>query len=61
LSSYPDKFDVVVAADVIYEVEQVAPLLDTVAALLKGDLQFSYYIFTIANYNNFKLLFLLLL
>jgi len=39
LSSYPSKFDVIVAADVIYEVEQVAPLLDTVAALLKGNLE----------------------
>lgn len=35
LSSYPDKFEVVIAADVIYEDSQVEPLLDTVAAILR--------------------------
>jgi len=38
LSCNPGKFDVIFAADVIYEECQVDPLLDTVAALLKGDL-----------------------
>ena len=37
LSCYPEKFDVIFAADVIYEECQVDPLMDTVAALLKGD------------------------
>ena len=36
LSEYPDKFDVLIAADVIYEEEQIVPLLDTVEAILKG-------------------------
>lgn len=35
LSTYPDKFEVVIAADVIYEESQVEPLLDTVAAILR--------------------------
>lgn len=39
LSSYPDKFEVVIAADVIYEDCQVEPLLDTVAAILRRKLQ----------------------
>lgn len=37
LSSYPDKFDIICAADVIYEEEQIVPLIETVAALLKGN------------------------
>eukprot|EP01036_Dinobryon_divergens_P022854 gene22854-31153_t len=39
LSCYPEKFDVIFAADVIYEEGQVNPLMDTVAALLKGSSQ----------------------
>lgn len=39
LSSYPDKFEVVIAADVIYEDCQVEPLLDTVAAILRRKCQ----------------------
>eukprot|EP01037_Dinobryon_pediforme_P023678 gene23678-25190_t len=39
LSSYPDKFDIICAADVIYEEEQIVPLIETVAALLKDNLQ----------------------
>jgi predicted nicotinamide N-methyase len=35
LSSYPDKFEVVIAADVIYEEEQIEPLLDTVRAVMR--------------------------
>jgi predicted nicotinamide N-methyase len=35
LSEYPAKFDVLIAADVIYEDEQVEPLLATTAAILK--------------------------
>jgi predicted nicotinamide N-methyase len=34
-SQYPDNFDVVCAADVIYEREQVAPLINTVATIMK--------------------------
>ena len=37
LSCNPEKFDVIFAADVIYEECQVDPLMDTVAALLKGN------------------------
>ena len=33
---YPDRFDVVIAADVIYEESQVKPLIDTVVEILKG-------------------------
>lgn len=36
LSSYPDKYEIVIAADVIYEDAQVEPLLDTVCAIMKG-------------------------
>ena len=36
LTTYPDKFEVVIAADVIYEESQVEPLLDTVCAILRG-------------------------
>ena len=38
LSTYPEKFEVVIAADVIYEESQVEPLLDTVAAILRRKL-----------------------
>lgn len=37
LSTYPDKFEVVIAADVIYEEEQIEPLLDTVCATLRSE------------------------
>jgi predicted nicotinamide N-methyase len=36
LSNYPDKFQVVVAADVIYADEHVIPLIDTVCAVMQG-------------------------
>lgn len=35
-SEYPAKFDILMAADVIYEAEQVEPLISTVRALIKG-------------------------
>lgn len=34
---YPDRFDVVLAADVIYEPEQVEPLIATVKEIMKGE------------------------
>lgn len=37
ISSFPEKFDVVIAADVVYEDAQIEPLLTTVSAILKGD------------------------
>lgn len=36
LQQYPDKFDMLLAADVIYEVDQVVPLISSVCNLLKG-------------------------
>ena len=36
MSTYPDKFEVVIAADVIYEEEQIEPLLNTVCVILRG-------------------------
>jgi predicted nicotinamide N-methyase len=36
LSTYPDKFQGVIAADVVYEECQVEPLLDSVCAILRG-------------------------
>lgn len=36
LSEHPDLFDTLIAADVIYEEEQIVPLLQTVKALLKS-------------------------
>lgn len=36
LSTYPDKFEVVIAADVIYEEEQIEPLLDSVCAVMRS-------------------------
>lgn len=36
LVKYPDGFDVVLAADVIYEAEQVKPLISTVKEIMKG-------------------------
>lgn len=35
LSTYPDKFEVVIAADVVYEECQVEPLMETVCAILR--------------------------
>lgn len=40
-SSYPDKFEIVIAADVIYEDAQVEPLLDTVCAIMQGNYHFA--------------------
>jgi predicted nicotinamide N-methyase len=37
LEEFPDKFEVVLAADVIYEDEQVEPLLNTARELLRAD------------------------
>ena len=37
IEQYPDGFDILIAADVIYEEEQVLPLIQTVVAILKGD------------------------
>ena len=36
LDKYPNKFDVVIAADVIYEESQVVPLIETVVKILRG-------------------------
>jgi predicted nicotinamide N-methyase len=36
LTQHPDKFDILIAADVIYEEDQVQPLIETVVAMLKG-------------------------
>ncbi len=36
VSEHPEKFDTIIAADVIYEEEQIRPLIETVAATLKG-------------------------
>ena len=36
IEKYPNKFDVVIAADVIYEESQVDPLIETVVQILKG-------------------------
>ena len=36
IEKYPNKFDVVIAADVIYEEGQVDPLIETVVQILKG-------------------------
>jgi predicted nicotinamide N-methyase len=36
VTQHPDKFDILIAADVIYEEDQVQPLIDTVVAILKG-------------------------
>jgi hypothetical protein len=35
---FPSGFDVIIAADVIYEEEQVLPLIETVVKILKGDI-----------------------
>ena len=40
MSLYPKGFDVLVAADVIYEEEQIEPLLSTVHAALSDDGEF---------------------
>jgi predicted nicotinamide N-methyase len=45
LSDYPEKFDICIAADVIYEEEQIEPLLMTVKALMKGIENYYYYYF----------------
>jgi predicted nicotinamide N-methyase len=37
LSQYPQKFEVLMAADVIYEEAQVEPLVETVCAIMKGE------------------------
>lgn len=37
VSSYPDKFEIVIAADVIYLDAQVEPLLDTVCTVMRGE------------------------
>lgn len=48
LTMYPKKFDVLLAADVIYEDEQVNPLIETVDAILKGNhLFFFFFIFNV--------------
>ena len=39
---YPDLFDVVIAADVIYEDTQIIPLIKTVVAILKGSQLYIY-------------------
>ena len=36
LDKYPNKFDVVIAADVIYEESQVVPLIETAVQILRG-------------------------
>ena len=36
VTQHPDKFDILIAADVIYEEDQVLPLIETVVAILKG-------------------------
>jgi Lysine methyltransferase len=36
LTQHPDRFDILIAADVIYEEDQVLPLIETVVAILKG-------------------------
>ena len=43
LSEYPDKFQVVIAADVIYEDEQIEPLIDTVCTILQGEIMCRYW------------------
>ena len=37
VSENPDKFDILLAADVIYEDEQIIPLISTVVDILKGN------------------------
>jgi len=47
---YPDLFDVVIAADVIYEDSQIIPLITTVVALLKGTVVSFLFIYSISIY-----------
>ena len=47
---YPDLFDVVIAADVIYEDSQIIPLITTVVALLKGTVVNFLFIYSISIY-----------
>jgi hypothetical protein len=46
VETYPDKFQVVVAADVIYEECQIEPLLDTVCAVMQGNDKITVYLYT---------------
>ena len=41
LEMHPEKFQVIIAADVIYESDQVIPLLSTAKALLEGNYEYS--------------------
>lgn len=36
VTEYPEKFDTIIGADIIYEEEQIRPLIDTVTAIMKG-------------------------
>lgn len=51
LREFPDKFDLVLAADVIYEEGAVAPLVATVAATLRRDAPNAVFLLSFARRN----------
>lgn len=51
LQEFPDRFDVVIAADVIYEEAAVAPLIATVAATLRRDAPDAVFLLSFARRN----------
>lgn len=51
LREFPDTFDLVLAADVIYEEAAVAPLIATVAAALRKDAPDAVFLLSFARRN----------